>query len=331
MSDFLSLTVTVRAPRPSRSRRLCACSAIGTDGLAELFDRGEVDGEGRLGADLLGLGPLDHRPVVDAAGQPVQGRPDGRAQDAGRLGVAQRGELPDGVDAQAVQLLLGDRSDAPQPAHRKGVQQRTFLVAPDHPQPVGLGQLRGDLGDLLARSRPDGGHQPGLLVHPAAQSGAELLDLLDTGTDEFGGLTEGFVERQLLENRAPWRAPCPARVGWPRRRRPRAAAAPPRPPRPGGGPGAWASPSGRRTPGPRSSPRPPRPGRRDRRPAPGRPRSVGRVSLFDGCEERIHVEMQDPALHGWRLSPLPEHQHGRRACHRLVSAKTRSSRLVRDR
>ena len=68
----------------------------------------------------------------------------------------------DGLDTQPVQLLLGHRPDTPEPAHRQPVEQNAFLVAGDHADAVGLGESRGDLGDLLARSGTDGGDQPGL-------------------------------------------------------------------------------------------------------------------------------------------------------------------------
>jgi hypothetical protein len=83
-----------------------------------LVQRGEVVGEGRLRADLLGAGALRDRAIVDAPGQLVQGRPDGTAEDVGDLGIGECSERSDGLDAQPMQLLLGDRSDPPQPAHR---------------------------------------------------------------------------------------------------------------------------------------------------------------------------------------------------------------------
>jgi hypothetical protein len=63
-----------------------------------------------------------------------------------------------------VQLLLGYRADTPQPPHRKALQQNAFLVAAHHADAVGLGQTRGDLGDLLTRSGADGGDKPGLVA-----------------------------------------------------------------------------------------------------------------------------------------------------------------------
>ena len=97
------------------------------DRFAQLLEAGQVDGEGGLGADLLGFGALGDGAVVDTAGQPVQRRPDGGAQDVGDLGVGQRGQLPDRLDAEPMQLLLGDRADAPQPPHRQPAEQQLFL------------------------------------------------------------------------------------------------------------------------------------------------------------------------------------------------------------
>ncbi|GAB4981577.1 hypothetical protein MAHJHV61_05020 [Mycobacterium avium subsp. hominissuis] len=170
------------------------------DRLAQLLESGQVGGEGRLGADLFGFGAFGDGPVVDAAGQPVQRGADGGAQDVGGLGVGQRGQLADGLDAQPMQLLLGDRPDPPQPAHRQPAEQLAFLGAAHHPDPVRFGQAGGDLGDLLARARAHRGDQPGLLTNPSAQLFAERLDVLSRRAGELGRLAEPLVEGQLLDD-----------------------------------------------------------------------------------------------------------------------------------
>ena len=169
-------------------------------GFAELIEGGQILRERRFGADLLGGRILGDRPLIDAAGQPVQGRADGAAEDVGGLGVAQCGERPDGVDAEPVQLLLGDRPDAPQPAHRQPVEQHPLLGAGHHPDAVGFGQVRGDLGDLLARSGPDGGDQSRFIEHLRLQRPAERFDVVSRRTREFDGFAEGLVERKLLQD-----------------------------------------------------------------------------------------------------------------------------------
>ena len=89
---------------------------------------------------------------------------------------------------------------------------------------------------------------------------------------------------------------CRARGGWPRRRPLRAAAAPRPGRRPGGAPGALASPTGPRTREPRSWPR------RQRRARPARRQArAGRAGWAGSTarrthEERVHVEVQHPAV-----------------------------------
>ena len=122
------------------------------------------------------------------------------AQDVGGFGVGERRELADGFDAEPVQFLLGDRSDAPQPPHRQPVEQRAFLVAADHPDAVGLGQAGGDLGDLLARAGADGRDETGLVAHRGPQVLAEQFHVFGCGAGEFGRLAERLVERELFEH-----------------------------------------------------------------------------------------------------------------------------------
>ena len=268
MSDFFSLTVTVRAPRPSFSRRAWACSPIGP-AASRSWSR-VVRSSGKVDSALICLAG-----AFSATGRSSMPRaswcsagPTVAAEDVGGLGVGQRGERADGLDAEPVQLLLGDRADAPQPAHRQPVEQHAFLVAAHHPDAVGFGQPRGDLGDLLARSGADGGDQPGHLADLGPQASAERLDVLGRWRRRVRRVRRRPRRRTAARGRARRRGRCRARGGWPRRRPRRAAAAPRRRRRPGGGPGASASPTGRRTPGPRSWRRRPRRARRARRPAP---------------------------------------------------------------
>ncbi len=201
MSDFFSLTVTVRAPRPSFSRRAWACSPIGPVASRSWSSVVKSVGEGGLGADLLGLRVLGDRPVVDAAGQPVQRGPDRRAQDVGGLGVGQRRELADGLDAEPVQLLLGDRSDAPQPPH---LQARRAARVPRRGGPPGCRRAwpgrrrswRSACPSRRRRTRRDRSRRepwPAGAGRTAPTSSAVALG-------EFGGFAERLVERELLEH-----------------------------------------------------------------------------------------------------------------------------------
>ena len=123
--------------------------------LQKLVESGQVGVEGGLSTDLFGLGPLNHRPVINSPGQQPQRRSGSTAENAGRLRVGQRRERAHRVDAQPAQSFLGHRADPPQSTHRKTREQQVLLVASDHPHPVGLGQSGGDLRDLLARPGTD--------------------------------------------------------------------------------------------------------------------------------------------------------------------------------
>ncbi len=146
-------------------------------------------------------GPFsDDRSLVDPSGQLVQGGADRGSQDVGGFGVRERGEGADGLDAEPVQLLLGNRADPPQSAHRQAVQQHPFLVAAHYADAVGLGQPRGDLGDLLSRPGANGCDQPGHVTNLGPQRLAIGRHVRRAGADELGRLTEGLVEGQLLQH-----------------------------------------------------------------------------------------------------------------------------------
>ena len=81
------------------------------------------------------------------------------------------------------------------------VQQHAFLVAAHHPDAVGFGQPRSDLGDLLAGPGADGCDQPGHLANLGTQLLAEGFHVLGGRPLEFDGFTEGLVEGQLFEDR----------------------------------------------------------------------------------------------------------------------------------
>ena len=237
-------------------------------GLAQLVERGEVRGEGRLGADLLGSA----RSATGRSSMPRASRCSAGPIVAPRTLATseslQRGQRADGVDAQPVQPLLGHRADPPQPAHRQPGEQRALLVATDDADAVGFGQPRRDLGDLLARAGADRGDQPGLAADPRRAGPRRTARPHRRPRRPVRPARR--TPRRTTAVRAPGRPTgrCRARARWPRRRPRRAAAAPPRPRRPAGAPGASASPTWRRTRAPRSWPPPPRRGRRARRPAP---------------------------------------------------------------
>ena len=268
MSDFFSFTVTVRAPRPSFSRRAMGVLADRPDRFAQLVEGGQVVGEGGLGADLLGGRVLGDGPVVDAAGQPVQRGPDRRPEDVGDLGVGQRGER------RWCRCRVGAASPrrpgrCPTAAAPEGRRSSALSSSRRTTRmPSGLARPDAILAICLPDPAPTEATSPVSVADLGPQVLAERLDVARPTPRRVREVRRRPRRTRAARGRAPRCGRCRTRGGWPRRR-PRRAAAAPRPGRrPAGGPGASASPTGRRTRGPRSWPRPPRRARPARRPAP---------------------------------------------------------------
>ncbi len=200
MSDFFSFTVTVRAPRPSRSRRWWACSAMAS--IASCCCSRLVRSVAKVDSTLICLASA--RSATGRSSMPraswCSAGPIVAPRIVGYLGVGQRRQLPDRLDAEPMQLLLGHRPNPPEPAHRQRVEQQTFLGARHHPNAVGFGQTGGDLGDLLTRSGADRGGQPRLLAHLSPQRLAEPFDVARVGAGQLRGFAERLVEGQLLND-----------------------------------------------------------------------------------------------------------------------------------
>ena len=272
MSDFFSLTVTVRAPRPSSQQPAVGVLADRTDRLAQLIERGQVLGERGLGADLLGPA----RSATGRSSMPRASRCSAGPTVAPRMlatsASRQRGELHrwSRCPAGAASPRRPARSPtAGAPAARRAAcaprRGRTTRM------PSGLARPEAILAICLPDPAPTEATSPVSARTLARSCSQNRSTSAAHGPDEFGRLAERLVERQLFEHRhhGAHGLEHPA-AGHPVHAR-RAAAAPPRRRRPAGGPGASASPSGRRTPGPRSWRPPPPRGRRARRPAPAGP------------------------------------------------------------
>ncbi len=268
ISDFFSLTVTVRAPRPSFSRRACACSPIGP-AASRSWSR-VIRSSGKVDSALICLAGAFS--ATGRSSMPLASRCSAGPTVAPRMLAAsasrQRGEGADGLDAEPVQLLLGDGPDAPQPPHRQPVEQHALLVPAHDPDAVGFGQVGGDLGDLLARSGADGGDQPRLVADLRASAPGRRPRRPRPTRPPVRPVRRTPRRTTAVRGRAPRCGRCRTPGGWPRRRPHRAAAAPPPWRRPSGGPDASASPIARRTRGTRSWRRRPRRVRQALRPGP---------------------------------------------------------------
>src|SRR6202789_4403643 len=99
-----------------------------------------------------------------------------------------------------MQFLLGDPAARPQFAYGEAVQKPFLVSTPDDLDAIGFGQTGRDLGDLFARTGPDGGDQAGLVEYPSAQLRTERFDLGLGCADQFWRLAERLVEGELLDD-----------------------------------------------------------------------------------------------------------------------------------
>ena len=109
-------------------------------------------------------------------------------------------QLPDGAHAGLGQPGPGDRANAPHQLDRQVVQESEFGLRIDEHQPVGLGHLRGDLGQVLGAGDAHRDRQSQLRPHAAADG---LRDRNRRAEQVFGpcNVGEGFVDRDALDQR----------------------------------------------------------------------------------------------------------------------------------
>jgi hypothetical protein len=94
----------------------------------------------------------------------------------------------------------GDGSDAPHQPDRQVVQEPELARRIDHDEAVGLGDLRGDLGQVLGARHPDRDGEPELRPDAPADRRGDL----GRGAEEMRAprdVGEGLVDRQPLHQR----------------------------------------------------------------------------------------------------------------------------------
>ena len=104
------------------------------------------------------------------------------------------------VDAALGESLPGDGPDPPDEPDRQRVEERSFAGRLHHDQPVGLGHLRGDLGEVLGAGRADRDRQPDLGAHALADAVADDLCRTEQ-VDRAGDVEERLVDGDALHER----------------------------------------------------------------------------------------------------------------------------------
>ena len=156
--------------------------------------------ERALSSDRAATPPDTHGariPVVRKGVQlPARRTPEHR--DEQRL--VETGDLPDGADSTAVELLGGDAADSPQPLDRKWMQERELAVRRNERETVRLRDRARHLREELRPGDPDGDREPDLLEHPPTQPRRDLRrparEPLETANVE-----ERLVDRQPFDER----------------------------------------------------------------------------------------------------------------------------------
>ena len=266
------------------------------DGRPHLRRRLQVARVGVLGGNRLRDVPFLHRPIIDASGQQLQRRPDRAAErdlDVARL---HGGEIRDGCHALRLEFGLRHGPDSPQLSDGKRVQQFVLPRFFDDVHAIRLRQPGADFGELLSRPRADRRWQPRLVADVGPQLLRPFLHRRRIGADEFGGLHERLVDAELLDDGDALADDREHPAGYGsvdalagaddhRARRHQPAGLHHR----HGGMGAVGAGLVRT---PRDHPAAADASDQDGAAPQGRP-----GQLFDGRVERVHVDVQDPAMH----------------------------------
>ena len=129
--------------------------------------------KGFLAERRLGAGGMGAAVGLDLARVAVEGEraelfAGGDTDEAFERAAGRRGELADGGDALGRELCLGHRADAPHQLDRQVVEPLELDRGVDDDEAVGLGHLRGDLGEMLCPRDADRDREADLLADAAA-------------------------------------------------------------------------------------------------------------------------------------------------------------------
>ena len=148
--------------------------------------------------DLFGPAVGDDAAGVDAGRQPVQVFAPGTEQRGQRfdpLGA----DVAHRAKARAVQFLLADRPDTPQPRHGQRVEEVEHRAGGDFDEAVGLVEVAGDLRDELDRRHADRGGQ----IQFLSDRGFDLTSDVGGVAEQLDGAADvekRFVDRQRLDD-----------------------------------------------------------------------------------------------------------------------------------
>ena len=122
------------------------------------------------------------------------------AEHGDELRLREPGDLADGRDPSAMELLGGHGPDAPEPLDGKRVEKGELAVGRDDEQPVGLGDAARHLGEELRPRDADGDRQTDSLANVAPQPRRDL-DGCAGDPLHAAHVEERLVDREPLDER----------------------------------------------------------------------------------------------------------------------------------
>ncbi len=137
-------------------------------------------------------------PRVAVPRQQSQLGADRRPEELTQRGAGGGCQLTNRGDAARRQARLGDRAHAPHQFHGQRMEEVELVLRLHHHQPVGLGDLRSDLRQVLGASHAHGQRQADALLDPPAYGEGDLA----RRSEEMGGsgyVQEGFVDGDPLD------------------------------------------------------------------------------------------------------------------------------------
>lgn len=162
----------------------------------------EVGGKSRFVGNRLGFPVRHHLPVINALRQlPEVFSP--LAELLFNVGQRHLAKLADGLDAQGLEFLACNFTDAPDSIHGQRVEELLDLAIFNDDVAIRLAEIAGHLCNELARCHADRRHQPDLSqnigFHLAGDHWRRTEKPLAAGHVE-----EGFIEGKRLDQ---WRVP----------------------------------------------------------------------------------------------------------------------------
>ena len=166
----------------------------------QLSPVGEVALEGGLDADRDPLGGQLELAWIDPARAVAQDSADAAREEAPQIGVAERREGADRLDAGRGQPLLGFRPHSRQAANRERREKGGFRTCRDDGEAARLAAVRRDLRHHLRRGEPERAGEARRSLHSGLHRLSDLACLEEVGRN-LADIEIALVQARALDGR----------------------------------------------------------------------------------------------------------------------------------